>query len=100
MQAGETAGLVKRCREESTEGVKDYAAQFLSQEEAEKILRKELPDHELCLFVKNQESIVQTGLEELKKSEKSSSGFTEEKGRVHHTVRTAYKRISEITDQF
>ena len=32
------------------------------------------------------------------KTEKSSSGFTEEKGRVHHTVRTAYKRISEIFD--
>ena len=33
------------------------------------------------------------------KTEKSSSGFTEEKGRVHHTVRTTCKRISEITDQ-
>ena len=33
------------------------------------------------------------------KTEKSSSGFTEEKRRVHHTVRTTCKRISEITDQ-
>ena len=70
VQAGETAGLVKRCREDLTEGVKDYASQFLSQEEAEKILRKELPDHELCLFVKNQESSVQTGLEEIKNRKK------------------------------
>ena len=79
VQAGETAGLVKRCREELTEGVKDYAAQFLSQEEAEKILRKELPDHELCLFVKNQESIVQTGLEELKKQKKAHQDLLKKK---------------------
>ena len=70
VQAGEAAGLVQRCREELTEGVKSYAAQFLPQEEAEEILRKELPDHELCLFVKNQESSVQTGLEEIKKQKK------------------------------
>ena len=70
VQAGEAAGLVQRCREELTEGVKSYAAQFLPQEEVEEILRKELPDHELCLFVKNQESSVQTGLEEIKKQKK------------------------------
>ena len=70
VQAGEAAGLMQRCREELTEGVKSYAAQFLPQEEAEEILRKELPDHELCLFVKNQESSVQTGLEEIKKQKK------------------------------
>ena len=79
VQAGETAGLVKRCREDLTEGVKDYASQFLSQEEAEKILRKELPDHELCLFVKNQESIVQTGLEELKKQKKAHQDLLKKK---------------------
>ena len=70
VQAGEAAGLAQRCREELTEGVKSYAAQFLPQEEAQEILRKELPDHELCLFVKNQESSVQTGLEEIKKQKK------------------------------
>ena len=70
VQAGEAAGLMQRCREELTEGVKGYIAQFLPQEEAEEILRKELPDHELCLFVKNQESSVQTGLEEIKKQKK------------------------------
>ena len=47
------------------------------------------------LVCKNQESIVQTGLEELK-NRKSSSGFTEEKGRVHHTVRTAYKEFQKL----
>ena len=70
VQAGEAAGLVQRCREELTEGVKSYAAQFLPEEETQEILRKELPDHELCLFVKNQESSVQTGLEEIKKQKK------------------------------
>ena len=70
VQAGEATGLMQRCREELTEGVKGYIAQFLPQEEAEEILRKELPDHELCLFVKNQESSVQTGLEEIKKQKK------------------------------
>lgn len=70
VQAGEAAGLMQRCREELTEGVKDYIAQFLPEEETQEILRKELPDHELCLFVKNQESSVQTGLEEIKKQKK------------------------------
>ena len=79
VQAGEAAGLMQRCREELTEGVKGYIAQFLPEEETQEILRKEFPDHELCLFVKNQESSVQTGLEENQKTEKSSSGFTEEK---------------------
>ena len=79
VQAGEAAGLLQRCREELTEGVKSYAAQFLSQEEAEEILRKELPDHELCLFVKNQESIVQTGLEEIKKQKKAHQDLLKKK---------------------
>ncbi|MFZ2840383.1 MAG: SbcC/MukB-like Walker B domain-containing protein, partial [Blautia wexlerae] len=70
VQAGEAAGLMQRCREELTEGVKDYIEQFLPEEETQEILRKELPDHELCLFVKNQESSVQTGLEEIKKQKK------------------------------
>ena len=70
VQAGEAAGLMQRCREELTEGVKGYIAQFLPEEETQEILRKELPDHELCLFVKNQESSVQTGLKEIKKQKK------------------------------
>ena len=70
VQAGEAAGLMQRCREELTEGVKGYIAQFLPEEETQEILRKELPDHEICLFVKNQESSVQTGLEEIKKQKK------------------------------
>ena len=61
---------MQRCREELTEGVKGYIAQFLPEEETQEILRKELSDHELCLFVKNQESSVQTGLEEIKKQKK------------------------------
>ena len=79
VQAGEAAGLVQRCREELTEGVKSYAAQFLPQEEAEEILRKELPDHELCLFVKNQESNVQTGLEEIQKQKKAYQDLLKKK---------------------
>ena len=70
VQAGEAAGLMQRCREELTEGVKGYIAQFLPEEETQEILRKEFPDHELFLFVKNQESSVQTGLEEIKKQKK------------------------------
>ena len=70
VQAGEAAGLMQRCREELTEGVKGYIAQFLPEEETQEILRKELPDHELCLFIKNQESSVQTGLEEIQKQKK------------------------------
>ena len=50
--------------------VKGYIAQFLPEEETQEILRKELPEHELCVFVKNQESSVQTGLEEIKKQKK------------------------------
>ena len=79
VQAGEAAGLMQRCREELTEGVKSYAAQFLPQEEAEEILRKELPDHELCLFVKNQESSVQTGLEEIQKQKKAYQDLLKKK---------------------
>ncbi|URW85692.1 hypothetical protein M5E86_18940 [Blautia wexlerae] len=80
VQAGEAAGLVQRCREELTEGVKSYAkTQFLPQEEAEEILRKELPDHELCLFVKNQESSVQTGLEEIQKQKKAYQDLLKKK---------------------
>ena len=79
VQAGEAAGLMQRCREELTEGVKGYIAQFLPQEEAEEILRKELPDHELCLFVKNQESSVQTGLEEIQKQKKAYQDLLKKK---------------------
>ena len=79
VQAGEAAGLMQRCREELTEGVKGYIAQFLPEEETQEILRKELPDHELCLFVKNQESIVQTGLEELKKQKKAHQDLLKKK---------------------
>lgn len=100
VQAGEAAGLMQRCREELTEGVKGYIAQFLPEEETQEILRKELPDHELCLFVKNQESSVQTGLEEIKKQKKvHQRSLLEKRRRVQHTVRTICKRISEITDQ-
>ena len=70
VQAGEAAGLLQRCREELTEGFKSYTAQFLPQEETQEILRNELSDHELCLFIKNQESSVQTGLEEIQKQKK------------------------------
>ena len=90
VQAGEAAGLMQRCREELTEGVKGYIAQFLPEEETQEILRKEFPDHELCLFVKNQESSVQTGLRNQK--QKKFNQITEEKGRVHHTVRTTCKK--------
>ena len=57
VQAGEAAGLMQRCREELTEGVKGYIAQFLPKEETQEILRKELPDHEICLFVKIRKAV-------------------------------------------
>ena len=79
VQAGEAAGLMQRCREELTEGVKSYAAQFLSEEKTQEILQKELPDHELCLFVKNQKSSVQTGLEEIKKQKKAHQDLLKKK---------------------
>jgi exonuclease SbcC len=79
VQAGEAAGLMQRCREELTEGVKGYIAQFLPEEETQEILRKELPDHELCLFVKNQESSVQTGLEEIQKQKKAYQDLLKKK---------------------
>ena len=79
VQAGEAAGLMQRCREELTEGVKGYIAQFLPEEETQEILRKELSDHELCLFVKNQESSVQTGLEEIKKQKKVHQNLLKKK---------------------
>lgn len=70
---------MQRCREELTEGVKSYAAQFLSEEKTQEILQKELPDHELCLFVKNQKSSVQTGLEEIKKQKKAHQDLLKKK---------------------
>ena len=79
VQAGEAAGLLQRCREELTEGFKSYAAQFLPQEETQEILRNELSDHELCLFVKNQESSVQTGLEEIQKQKKAYQDLLKKK---------------------
>ena len=79
VQAGEATGLMQRCREELTEGVKGYIAQFLPEEETQEILRKELPDHELCLFVKNQESSVQTGLEEIQKQKKAYQDLLKKK---------------------
>ena len=79
VQAGEAAGLMQRCREELTEGVKGYIAQFLPEEGTQEILRKELPNHELCLFVKNQESSVQTGLEEIQKQKKAYQDLLKKK---------------------
>ena len=76
VQAGEAAGLMQRCREELAEGVKGYIAQFLSEEE---ILRKELSNLELCLFVKNQKSSVQTGLEEIQKQKKAYQDLLKKK---------------------
>ena len=70
---------MQRCREELTEGVKGYIAQFLPEEGTQEILRKELPNHELCLFVKNQESSVQTGLEEIQKQKKAYQDLLKKK---------------------
>ena len=49
VQAGEAAGLMQRCREELTEGVKGYnSAVSARRGDTRGILRKEFPDHELC----------------------------------------------------
>ena len=70
VQAGSAAGLVQRSKEELAEEVRNYAAQFLPEEKAEEILRNEAADPELRLFVKAQESQVQTELEEIQKQKK------------------------------
>ena len=70
VQAGSAAGLVQHSKEELAEEVRNYAAQFLPEEKAEEILRNEAADPELRLFVKAQESQVQTELEEIQKQKK------------------------------
>ena len=73
VQAGEAAGLVQRSKEELTEGMKGYAAQFLSEEKAE------LTGPEIRIFVKNQESQVQAELEEIQKQKKVQQDLLKKK---------------------
>ena len=79
VQAGSAAGLVQRSKEELEEGVRNYAAQFLPEEKAEEILRNEAADPELRLFVKAQESQVQTELEEIQKQKKVQQDLVKKK---------------------
>ena len=79
VQAGSAAGLVQRSKEELAEEVRNYAAQFLPEEKAEEILRNEAADPELCLFVKAQESQVQTELEEIQKQKKVQQDLVKKK---------------------
>lgn len=79
VQAGESAGLAQRSKEELTEGIKSYAAQFLSEEKLEKILGNEVTDSEILIFVKNQESHVQTELEEIRKQKKVQQDLLKKK---------------------
>ena len=79
VQAGSAAGLVQRSKEELAEEVRNYAAQFLPEEKAEEILRNEAADPELRLFVKAQESQVQTELEEIQKQKKVQQDLVKKK---------------------
>ena len=79
VQAGEAAGLVQRSKEELTEGIKSYVAQFLPEEKTEEILRNEITDSELRSFVKDQESHAQTELEEIQKQKKAYQDLLKKK---------------------
>ena len=52
------------------------------------------------MFVKKSGKYRTDRIRRTQKTEKSSSGFTEEKGRVHHTVRTAYKEFQKLQISF
>ncbi|MDD6413651.1 MAG: AAA family ATPase [Blautia sp.] len=79
VQAGEAAGLAQRSKEELTEGLKSYAVQFLSEEKTEEILRNEVDDPGLRLFVNDQESQVQTELEKIQKQKKIQQDLLKKK---------------------
>ena len=96
VQAGEAAGLVQRSKEELTEGIKSYAAQFLPEEKTEEILRKEVTDSELCSFVKDQESHAQTELEEIQKQKKAQLDLQKKKEEFSRRLEQHAKEFQKL----
>ena len=96
VQAGEAAGLVQRSKEELTEGIKSYAAQFLPEEKTEEILRKEVTDSELCSFVKDQESHAQTELEEIQKQKKAQLDLQKKKEEFSRQLEQHAKEFQKL----
>ena len=96
VQAGEAAGLVQRSKEELTEGIKSYAAQFLPEEKTEEILRKEVTDSELCSFVKDQESHAHTELEEIQKQKKAQLDLQKKKEEFSRQLEQHAKEFQKL----
>lgn len=96
VQAGEAAGLVQRSKEELTEGIKSYAAQFLPEEKTEEILRNEDTDSELCSFVKNQEIHAQTELEEIQKQKKAQLDLQKKKEEFSRQLEQHAKEFQKL----
>lgn len=96
VQAGSAAGLVQRSKEELAEEVRNYAAQFLPEEKAEEILRNEAADPELRLFVKAQESQVQTELEEIQKQKKVQQDLVKKKEKITGQLEQHAKEFQKL----
>ena len=96
VQAGETAGLVQRSKEELTEGIKSYVAQFLPEEKTEEILRNEITDSELRSFVKDQESHAQTELEEIQKQKKAQLDLQKKKEEFSRQLEQHAKEFQKL----
>ena len=96
VQAGEAAGLVQRSKEELTEGIKSYVAQFLPEEKTEEILRNEITDSELRSFVKDQESHAQTELEEIQKQKKAQLDLQKKKEEFSRQLEQHAKEFQKL----
>ena len=96
VQAGESAGLVQRSKEELTEGIKSYVAQFLPEEKTEEILRNEITDSELRSFVKDQESHAQTELEEIQKQKKAQLDLQKKKEEFSRQLEQHAKEFQKL----
>lgn len=96
VQAGEAAGLVQRSKEELTEGIKSYVAQFLPEEKTEEILRNEITDSELRSFVKAQESHAQTELEEIQKQKKAQLDLQKKKEEFSRQLEQHAKEFQKL----
>ena len=84
---------MQRCREELTEGVKGYSAVSARRGDT-RDTRKELPDHELCLFVKIRKAVYR---QDWKKS-KTSSDLLKKRKSSSHSQNNMQKNF-KITDQ-
>ena len=96
VQAGEAAGLVQRSKEELTEGIKSYVAQFLPEEKTEEILRNEITDSELRSCVKDQESHAQTELEEIQKQKKAQLDLQKKKEEFSRQLEQHAKEFQKL----